>query len=96
VAVGAGGVWVAHEGDNSVWRIDPASGSAVSIPVGEGPTAVAFGAGAVWVANGGDGTLSRIDPDKNEVVKTIRVGNRPSGIAVAYGAVWLTVQAPIR
>jgi YVTN family beta-propeller protein len=96
VAVGAGGVWVAHEGDNSVWRIDPASGSAVPIPVGEGPTAVAFGAGAVWVANGGDGTLSRIDPDKNEVVKTIRVGNRPSGIAVAYGAVWLTVQAPIR
>jgi YVTN family beta-propeller protein len=95
IAVGAGAVWVANESDDSVFRIDAASGSVTPIGVGDGPTAIAFGSGAVWVANSADGSVSRIDPETNEVVKTIRLGNRPSGIAVGNGRVWVTVQAQL-
>ena len=95
IAVGEGAVWVANESDDSVFRIDAASGSVRPISVGDGPTAIAFGSGAVWVANSGDGSVSRIDPSTNEVVKTIELGNRPSGIAVGNGRVWVTVQTPL-
>ena len=57
-------------------RIDAGTNSAVQIPVGDEPVAVAVGAGSVWVANAGDGTVSRIDPATRKVVKTIEVGNQ--------------------
>ncbi len=83
------------EADDSVSRIDAASGSVKTIPVGDGPTGIAFGEGAVWVACSGDGTVSRIDPATAEVVETIAVGNRPVGIAAGAGSVWVTVQEPV-
>jgi YVTN family beta-propeller protein len=95
IAVGNGAVWVANESDDSVFRIDAASGSVTPISVGDGPTAIAFGSGAVWVANSADGSISRIDPNTSQVIKTIKLGNRPSGIAVGNGRVWVTVQAPL-
>ena len=76
-------------------RVDAASGSVRTIPVGDGPTGIAFGEGAVWVANSGDGTVSRIDSETEEVVETIEVGNRPVGIAAGAGSVWVTVQEPV-
>lgn len=91
IAAGAGAVWVVDAVDNSVTRIDPAGGNAVTAtaPVGQGPTAVAVGAGAVWVANTQDGTVARIDPRTAAVIATIAVGERPTGIAVGAGAVWV-------
>jgi YVTN family beta-propeller protein len=77
-----------------VTRIDPLSGSTVTIPVGSHPSAIAYGAGSVWVTNAGDGTISRIDPATNNVTKTIKVGNDPEGIIVGEGRVWVAVQAP--
>ena len=85
---------MAISGEDVVARIDPGASSIVTIPVGDGPEAVAVGAGAVWVANRLDGTVSRIDPEANEVVATIAVGNAPSGLAFADGQIWLTVQSP--
>ena len=77
-------------------RIDTASSSTIAtIPVGDGPTAIAYGAGSVWVANGADGTLSRIDPRTNRVANILVVGNRPSGIAVGTDGIWVTFQAPL-
>ena len=72
----------------------PSFESARTIPVGDGPRAVAVGEGSVWVANAADGTVSRIDPETNEVMKTITVGNAPVGVAVVDGSVWVSVQAP--
>jgi YVTN family beta-propeller protein len=91
IAVGAGGVWVVDDADNTLTRIDPSSASAVTstTPVGRGPSAVAAEAGAVWVANTQDDAVARVDPDSGSVVRTIRVGRRPTGIAVGAGAVWV-------
>ena len=83
---------MSDENDDLVTRIDVASNSVTTIPVGDAPTGIAFGADAVWVANAGDGTVSRIDPQTRDV-STIKVGNRPTGVAVGSGAVWVTVQA---
>ena len=48
--------------DATVSRISPTPGAAVrSIPVGNGPTAVAVHHDGVWVANRLDGTVSRIN-----------------------------------
>jgi YVTN family beta-propeller protein len=76
-----------------VTRIDPGTNSAVTIAVGDEPTAVATTPGAVWVAST-SGTVSRIDPQTNDVVETIDVGNAPAGIAVGEGFVWVSAQAP--
>jgi YVTN family beta-propeller protein len=94
ITTGGGAVWVADYGFDAVTRIDPLSGSTVTIPVGSHPSAIAYGAGSVWVTNAGDGTISRIDPATNNVTKTIKVGNDPEGIIVGEGRVWVAVQAP--
>ena len=94
IATGGGAVWVADGGFDAVTRIDPLSGSTVTIPVGSHPSAIAYGAGSVWVTNGNDGTVSRIDPAMNKVTATIKVGNDPEGIAVSGNLIWVAVQAP--
>jgi YVTN family beta-propeller protein len=94
ITTGGRAVWVADGGFDSVTRIDPRSGSTVTIPVGSHPSAVAYGAGGVWVTNGNDGTVSRIDPVANKVTATIKVGNDPEGIVVGQDLVWVAVQAP--
>ena len=78
--------------DDSVTRIDPLSGSAATIQVGNGPAGIAFGAGAVWVVNAKDGTVSRIDPATSKVL-TIDIGNSPVGIVVDAERVWVSVEA---
>jgi YVTN family beta-propeller protein len=80
------------DGDDAVTRIDAASGSTTTIPVGDGPSAIAVGAGAVWVVNRDDATVSRIDPETNEVVATIALAHRPAGIAVSDDTVWVAIQ----
>lgn len=97
MAAGSGAIWVACAEDDYVARLDASPGfeSVRTIPVGDGPSAVAADDdGSVWVANTADGTVSRIDVETSDVVATIPVGNAPSGIAVVDGAVWVTVQAP--
>ena len=89
VASGAGGIWVANAGDNTVDRVDPATHDVQRIQVGSGPAGVAVGDGAVWVTNSASRTVSEISPKTNTVVATIPVGNGPSGIAVGDGAVWV-------
>ena len=74
---------------STVSRISPSSNTVVrSIPVGNGPRAIAVGADAVWVANGLDGTVSRIDPASDAVVATVGVGDGPSAVAVSPDGVW--------
>jgi serine/threonine-protein kinase len=79
--------------EDSVVRIDPATGEAVAaIATGSSPVAVAVGEGAVWLVTTGDARLSRVDPQTNQVVSSVGlprgIGESPEGIVVGEGAVW--------
>ena len=90
-AFGAGSLWVANRGENTVDRFDPRSfggGPVVVIKVGHGPSGVAVGGGFVWVANTDDDSVSRIDPLTQSVTR-IPVGRSPRGVAYGAGAVWV-------
>ena len=91
IAFGLGAVWVTNATDGTVSRVDPESGTAVPIQVGNDPTGVAVDPTehAVWVTNGTDGTVSRIDVATG-TVSTIHVGNGPAGVAVGLGGVWVS------
>ena len=64
IAIGEGSVWVANAGDDTVTRIDAASGEVVGEPIetGDDPIGIAVGDGAVWTANFRDGTVTKIEP----------------------------------
>ncbi|WP_329443767.1 ABC transporter substrate-binding protein [Streptomyces canus] len=91
LAYGAGSVWVANNGDDSVSRIDPRTHAVQLIPVGSDPVAVAVSGDDVWVANSGDGTVSRINASVDRVVDILPVGNLPSGIAAGPAGVWVAL-----
>ncbi|ANS64450.1 extracellular solute-binding protein [Streptomyces lincolnensis] len=91
LAWGAGSVWAANSGDDSVSRIDPRTRAVQLIPVGSGPVAVAVDGDDVWVANSGDGTVSRINASVDRVVDTVPVGNLPSAVAAGPGGVWVAL-----
>ena len=61
-----------------------------TVPVGNGPSAIAYGLGALWVANGGDGTVSKIEPTSGKPVRTFAAGPGASGITTGFGSVWVT------
>jgi YVTN family beta-propeller protein len=92
IAAGAGSVWVADEGDGTVYRLDQQTGAEVAapIPVGDGAIGIAFGDGAAWVVNSTDGTLSRIDAQSNTVTAAITVGQGPHDVAVGPRRVWVS------
>ena len=91
LAFGDGALWASERTAGRVVRIDPSTGSAVPITVGNGPTGIAFGRGAAWVANSLDGTVSRIDSLTNSVTAT-PVGDGPTGVAVDPRGVWVSNQ----
>jgi YVTN family beta-propeller protein len=101
VAFGEGSVWVTNANDNTVTRIDPASGKTTTIPVQASPRSITAGVGAIWVGNDTGGSVSRIDPATN-TVKTIDlgvgVGSHTIAIAAddATGSVWVSIGAPIQ
>ncbi|MFC8429973.1 ABC transporter substrate-binding protein [Streptomyces sp. NPDC057253] len=91
LAYGAGSVWAANNGDDSVSRIDPRTRAVQLIPVGSDPVAVAVSGDDVWVANSGDGTVSRINATADRVVDVLPVGNLPSAVAVGPAGVWVAL-----
>ena len=91
IAVDGHGVWVVVPADDTLVRIDAASGTVVGkIPVGRNPSDVMVGGGAVWVANHADGTVSRVSPATDGVVETITVGTGPMALAEGDGSIWVT------
>jgi len=90
IAVGGGAVYVAC-GDDSVWRIDPASGTAIrgEARIGD-PAGIAYGEDGVWVTSASDGTISRLDPDSlASTGEPIAVGAQPGDVAVGDGRAWV-------
>ena len=101
VAVGEGSVWVTSQSEDTVTRLDPATGRLLgrAIRVGSQPTDIAVGGGAVWAANSGqtDGTVSRIDPDSGEAGDPIEVA-KGQVFALTYGegGVWVAASDELR
>jgi DNA-binding beta-propeller fold protein YncE len=64
VAYGAGFVWVTSGGDDTVTRIDPATGrrSGRRVRIAGQPVGVTVAGDSVWVTANDEGTLTRIDP----------------------------------
>jgi virginiamycin B lyase len=89
--VSPGALWVCHFNENTVTRIDPATGTVVAtIPVGEAPANIRFGQGSIWVPNHHGKSVMRIDPETNKVVATIKTEqNEPSGVAFVGDSVWI-------
>ena len=92
VALGVQLAWVAQAGDDTVARLDRASGDVVGDPIGVGrrPSAVYVGGDGVWVANTADATLSRIDVASAAVLGApIPVGTRPVAVQQVGPVVWV-------
>ena len=94
IASGAGSIWIANAGDESVARLDSTTGKVIDeVAVEQRPAGVAVGRGAVWVANYGSDTVSRIPVPpaggRLAVSSTIEVGDGPTAVAVGAGAVWV-------
>lgn len=103
VTTGAGSVWVADAGDQTLIRVDPDHRRIVGrTALDRIPSQLAFGSAALWVASavGTDGVVQRIDPATGAVVSTtpVRVGAgsgddlfappTPSALTVGAGRVW--------
>ena len=60
-----------------------------TIPVGNGPAAVAVNAAGAWVANAGDNSLVRVDTETNAVAGTTAVGDGPAAVLATPTALWV-------
>jgi YVTN family beta-propeller protein len=95
LAVGEGGVWVAHGLRGQLSRVDPQFGTVTkTLDVTSGLVpgvrgAVATGAGAVWAVYD-DSTFARIDPaDPPHVARSGVAGDGPTALVVARGLIWV-------
>jgi YVTN family beta-propeller protein len=84
-------VWVARFPENTVDKIDPATGDVVaSVPVPNFPVGIAFGAGYVWVPRYQSDDVVRIDPTTNAVVGSpIPAGDSPQTALYDGHYVWV-------
>jgi YVTN family beta-propeller protein len=92
-----GALWVANLSDESVTRVDLASGEAVgSIPVASAPSALAATKSGIWVAVG-SGRVLMIDPSYNRLVADRHITadpvfygpNAQRTVLSAFGALWV-------
>ena len=96
LAVGAGSLWVGHQSDREVWRLDPETGEPTAkVPISDAARGVGFGSGLVWVTT--ETALISIDPATNEVSRTIELMERtpdegPIGVVYVDGSVWVSVE----
>jgi DNA-binding SARP family transcriptional activator/ABC-type branched-subunit amino acid transport system substrate-binding protein/DNA-binding beta-propeller fold protein YncE len=102
VAVGAGGVWVASAGEQTLERVDPVRRTVNGrVGLGRIPSAVAVGEHAVWVASaiGERGIVARVEPGSASIASTVTTRGpvleddfappTPNALAVGDGALWV-------
>ena len=83
-----GSIWVANTGDDTITRIDPASGEPTKT-IDVAADELAYGAGALWATQRSENRVARIDPATGNVVQTIPVGNGPAGLAFGSESAWV-------
>ena len=91
LTVGGGSVWATGHDDDTLSRVDPATGRVLArIGVGAAPTDVEVAEGRVWVASFDDDTVEAVDPRRNRRVgRPIPVGEGPKEIAASPRALWV-------
>jgi YVTN family beta-propeller protein len=99
LVAGLGALWTANKGcddpsnpcpgNGSVSRVDVATGSVKTIPLGKEPRYVSVGASSVWATSFFSDTVSRIDPVTGSVTSTVAGPKGPGGVAEAFGSVWV-------
>ena len=98
VAAGDGSIWVGHDRDLSIWRLDPTTLSTQAIiEIGEPVHSVAIGNGRLWATTWT--SLHEIDPAINQVVSTTRLLKVPSprgpvGVLALGDSVWVGIEGP--
>ena len=101
IVAGAGAVWVANVGEQTLSRIDPETFRVTkTVGLGFEPTDLAADDEHVWVAGGYDHALWRVDRDgivRLKLTFVERLGplppgfeRGPAGVAVGEGSVWLS------
>jgi DNA-binding beta-propeller fold protein YncE len=91
LAAGDGSVWVTHQDDDTVTRVNQQTLEVEGepIPVGDQPRGIAVGSGGVWVANNGDRTITKIESATAQVfADPIRLDFPPGGIGVVENTVY--------
>lgn len=105
VAIDPTGVWVTNWWDNTLSRIDPASGvvlsvSPVDIPANSAPESITTGFGSIWVTVVAyddqsmptlPGSVVRVNPATGTTIGTpIPVGRAPVTVAASAEAIWVS------
>jgi YVTN family beta-propeller protein len=100
VALGAGAVWIANRGDDTISRLDRSGRVSAVVPLDAQPTALAFADGLLWATTGTAGELLKIDPAYNRVSKTLELAAEPlhpydgpntrvGAITAGAGGIWV-------
>jgi streptogramin lyase len=90
VAVGAGAVWVANAGDDSVMRYDLRTRRRTFIAVPDGPSKVVVRGNSVWVTSRESDHLARIDARERRLIQRLPMAGDPFALAVDARYVWVT------
>ena len=87
-----GSVWVANHLDGTVSRLEPSTGHVqATIPVGQGPNALAAAGGSLWVGSELEDIVVAIDPTTNSVEQTVPVGAAAASLSTDEEDLWLAV-----
>jgi len=85
-------VWVVSADSDRAQRVDGGRGAvAVTVEVGDGPSAVLVRDDGVWVANALDQTVVRLDR-AGDVLTVVELDAQPSAMAFADGALWVALR----
>jgi len=89
-----GVIWVTLFNEDSVVRLDAATGDVLGTTAGTGsqPCGVAVGGGSLWTADYAGGGTSRIDLETGKVTAFVPTGGGVYDVAFAKGAAWVTNQ----
>lgn len=93
LAIGFGSLWVPNCGDQTVTRVDLATGkSTTTFPMGiaNSEGGIAVGAGSVWMMTDARSKLTRIDPQTNQAIATVTLPDGCYTPAFGFDRVWVT------
>jgi DNA-binding beta-propeller fold protein YncE len=101
LALAAGSLWVTEDVDNTVTRVDPATGAVTGTVRLHGanfpdPSLAVTGAGSLWVAARTTGTLSRVDPRTGKLLATLKAPPVVDDLLFADGSLWVASFDPYR
>jgi hypothetical protein len=84
-------LWIASQDDNSVYSLDPATGTVLPHPAGVDPLDVAYDGQYIWVCDFSGGGVYRLDPTTgNPVGGVVATNALPQAVAYDGTNLWVT------